>query len=129
LVSGVKEILWLQPILKEIGFSDVEKYTIVFGDNIPALTILKDERSKGRTKHFDVKLKFVKEAFANKIFKVVYVPSQFNLADIMTKPLGFVKFKTLRYFIVSDVGNFLGYVSRVSEFLRRYGKISGSERN
>jgi hypothetical protein len=129
IVSGVKEILWIQPILKEIGLPDVERLTIIFEDNIPAIKVLKDERSKGRTKHFDVKLKFVKEAFTNNVFKIVYVPSQYNLADIMTKPLGVVKYRDLRAFLVNEIEDFLGNMSRISAFLNRYSKISGSVRN
>ena len=118
--SCVKEILWVQPIFLDLNFKNVQKYTVVHEDNQPAISILKEERTKGRTKHLDVKLKFVKQAFQDKVFQVVHVKSMWNLGDFFTKPLAMVRFRELRQFFVGKIGQVSENLHIVVEFLKRY---------
>ena len=46
---AVRQVLYLQPIFKEIGFPDIAHSTIVFGDNKPAIASIGNDSSKSRT--------------------------------------------------------------------------------
>ena len=39
--------------------------------------------------------------------QISYVPTEFNIADIFTKPLATVRFRALRAAIVSNIGHIL----------------------
>ena len=54
--------------------------------------------SAGRSKHIDVRFKAVAQSVKDGTF---YVPSKWNVADIMTKPLE-IQFKRLRNMVTSS---------------------------
>ena len=98
----VREILWMQPIFVELGVHKIESSTLLMGDNTPALSNCKLDSTKGRTKHMDVRVKFLGEVYQLKKFDVQYVTSQNNWADIFTKPLATVQFRRMRSALVQD---------------------------
>ena len=61
LALTVRELLWMHPIFVELGIADIEQSTILLGDNTPALSLCKLGTTKGRTKHMDIKVKFLEE--------------------------------------------------------------------
>ena len=98
----VREILWMQPIFVELGMTTIESSTLLMGDNTPALSNCKMDSTKRRTKHMDVRVKFLGEVYQLKKFDIQYVTSQNNWADIFTKPLATVQFRRLRSALVQD---------------------------
>ena len=58
---ATRQVLHLQPILQEIGFSNISRATILYGDNQPAIASVGNDSAKSRTKHSDVRLKFGEE--------------------------------------------------------------------
>jgi hypothetical protein len=95
---ATRELIWILQFLKELGFP-AQSTTNVFGnaanslptllgDNQGALALARNPVHHKRTKHIDVKYHFIREQLAKKILSLVYCPSQKNVADIMTKPLG-----------------------------------------
>ena len=52
--------------------------------------------SAGRAKHIDVRFKHVAQSIQDGIVRVRYIPTQWNYADIMTKPLGRIEFARIR---------------------------------
>ena len=63
------------------------------GDNQGALALARNPVHHKLTKHIDVKYHFIREQLAKKVLNLVYCPSQKNVADIMTKPLGRPQFE------------------------------------
>ena len=62
-------------------------------DNAEAISLANNPLSSARTKHIDVRFHFLRELVRSKMIEVVYVPTKFQHADILTKPLtgeGFV---------------------------------------
>ena len=57
----VRELLWMHPIFLELGVESIESSTLLLGDNTPALSNCKLDATKGRTKHMDVRIKFLGE--------------------------------------------------------------------
>jgi hypothetical protein len=49
-----------------------------------------------RTKHIDVRYHFVREKVESKEVELVYIPTQHQLADILTKPLSNIRLAMIR---------------------------------
>ena len=98
ITESFKELLWLRPLLINLGFPSIECTTQIHTDNIPAEQILMNSPAHAaRTKHMDIKVTFCGEVLAkrNKILlKNAPTPTKLNFADIFTKPLStFQRFK------------------------------------
>ena len=57
-------------IFIELGLSEIEQSTVLLGDNTPALCSCKLDTTKDRTKHMDVKVKFLGEVYRQKKFQL-----------------------------------------------------------
>ena len=90
LVEAVKEIGWLQNVLKECSDHKIFLYSskpLLLVDNQATIEFIKSPIENFRTKHIDVKYFFVRELFYDGAFSVKYVQSKSNMSDIFTKPL------------------------------------------
>lgn len=86
--QGVKEICFIRSILTEIQLAVyVEKPTIIKCDNQGAKFMAENPSSKKRSKHIDIRYHFIREKCKNNEIKLMYVESENNVADIMTKSL------------------------------------------
>jgi hypothetical protein len=63
----------------------VDNDSVVKNSTIPSSTLTK--------KHNSICYHYVREAVAAKCMRIAYVPSQENLADVLTKPMGATKLK------------------------------------
>jgi hypothetical protein len=45
-----------------------------------------------KSKHIQMRINFIRECINNRIVEIVFVPSEFNVADVLTKPLADVLF-------------------------------------
>ena len=61
-------------------------------DNSSAIELAKNPAFHSRTKHIDVRYHYIRMAIEKKWIKLKHVPSKEQLADIMTKALGRIKF-------------------------------------
>ena len=64
---------------------------VVNVDNQGAIGLAKNPVSHNKTKHIDIRYHFVRECVLTNKIRLEYVPSEFNLADVMTKPMSKVK--------------------------------------
>lgn len=91
--SAVSEALWLKKL-----FSDIEvplkHATPILEDNQGCLFMAKNPETK-RSKHVDVKYHMVRDNVWKKEVDLVYVPSQEQVADVLTKPLSRSQFEKL----------------------------------
>jgi hypothetical protein len=74
----------------------------LYQDNQSTIALLKNESSKGRSKHFDVKLKAVTSALIQRQFDIEYLPSSDMIADLLTKPVSRNILMKLRHRIVKN---------------------------
>ena len=71
-------------ILESLGIK-VKTPITVHCDNVEAIFLLYNAKISQRTKHIDTKYRFVGEYVEQGIVKIVFVKSEDNIADIMTK--------------------------------------------
>ena len=83
----VKVMLYLEDILQFVGVKVEEEQTI-WSDNSAAVFASGSAGALRRTKHFDIRYLFILQHCRSGKYKVQYVPTDDNVADIFTKPLG-----------------------------------------
>jgi hypothetical protein len=82
------EVLWIRSLLRELNQETLCKSpTVINVDNQGAVSIAKRNDVSDRSKHINVKFHFVREQVAEGQVCFRYVPSDQNIADILTKPL------------------------------------------
>ena len=92
LCDATKEALYLDKLFKSLRILN-DKPIIVNTDAKSAINHVKHNLNHARTKHFDVKLHFIKQVYKDKKIDILHVPTDNQLADLLTKPLGPIKHK------------------------------------
>ena len=90
----------LSELLQEFGFQCSNRIPLILSDNQPGLDAVRSGRA--RTKHYDIKVKFIAQGIDNKDFELQKVSTSSNKADVLTKPLRAVRFKALVRFLTSE---------------------------
>lgn len=95
--TAVQELRWLRSLLHEIGFP-VDTPSPLLCDNQAAIALSQSqpERSAARTKHIDVRYHFVKDEVASGQVLIDWVPTEDQLADLLTKALARPSFEAMR---------------------------------
>lgn len=86
--AAVQESLWWHGLRKEIGF---EKPLELRCDNRIAITLSKNGGMHPRSKHIHIRHHFLQDTLAKGHVVVTYIPTQNQVADILTKPLDVIK--------------------------------------
>jgi hypothetical protein len=99
----VQEIMWIRQLLTEINLIKINKPTpiLIWDDNRAAIELSHNDGNHQRTKHIDIKYHFIREAIRNQIIEINWIPSNHQLADILTKPLNKNQFNIFRNHIMS----------------------------
>jgi hypothetical protein len=85
--SAAKASVYCTGWLREIIGDKLQLPTFIFNDNESAITILSTRSNSGRSKHYDVKLRYVTYLMEQGKINVAYVKRKENCADILTHPL------------------------------------------
>ena len=93
--SATSEVLYLRKLLSELGMPQMSA-TTVFEDNQPCIQIANNPGTSARTKHIALRYHAVRERVANGEVKLVYVPTEDQVADLLTKSVGRVILQRLR---------------------------------
>nr|GEU85835.1 retrovirus-related Pol polyprotein from transposon TNT 1-94 [Tanacetum cinerariifolium] len=82
---GCAQILWIRSQLTDYGFqfNKIPPYC----DNKSAIALCCNNIQHSRAKHIDVRYHFIKEQVENGFMKLYLVQTEYQLADIFTKPL------------------------------------------
>ncbi|GKE79772.1 hypothetical protein Tco_1549772 [Tanacetum coccineum] len=84
-------ILWIKSQLINIIYEKVP----IFFDNISAIAISNNPVLHSRAKHIDIGYHFIRDHILKGDIKLYFIPTQYQLADIFTKPLDEPTFKRL----------------------------------
>ncbi|GJX55168.1 hypothetical protein Tco_0285065 [Tanacetum coccineum] len=87
------QILWIRSQLTDYGFH-FNKIPL-YCDNKSVISLCYNNVQHSRAKHIDVRYHFIKEQVENGIVKLYFVRTEYQLADIFTKPLPRERFNFL----------------------------------
>jgi hypothetical protein len=97
-----REMAWISIMMESIGLKS-RTPLIVHQDNMSTEAIANDLSNTRRTKHLDVRQKYVTQCIERKLVEIRHCPTTDMIADIFTKPLESKSFERQR--------NALGLVS------------------
>jgi hypothetical protein len=95
---ATKEAVWLRNFLAEIG-SPLKGPTILRIDNRSAISLAKDNKFHVHTKHIDIQYHYIRECVEAGLITPHQVPTEDNVADVLTKALPCPKFEFFRHLL------------------------------
>jgi len=90
------EVKFLTNLLNE-ATGELQEVPVIYEDNQGAIFLVNNQQMGQRTKHIDIRYKFMNEMVANKEVEVKYVKSEDNVADIASKVTGNQTFERLSH--------------------------------
>lgn len=82
---AARDIVWINRLFSELGVDKTS--TTLYMDNQSAIRLIKNPEFHGRTKHFDIRVHYIRDQFNNREFSLEYINTQEQRADILTKSL------------------------------------------
>ena len=89
-----RQIIWIESLFQEIGM--FLKNIQLGVDNQGAIFLASNPAQEHRSKHIDIRYHYVRGCIEEGKVELVYIPTNEQLADILTKNLSFDKFAQLR---------------------------------
>ena len=103
LVTFGKENLWHRQFHQELGLFNLDQPTIVYEDNTASIQMANDlSTTHKRSKHFGIEWCFFKESVEKREIKPVFVPTDQQPADMLTKSILTPKFVEFRDMIMGE---------------------------
>jgi len=87
--------VWLNNIMTQIGFN-LDVPIKIYVDNVSAINLAKNPVFHQRSKHIDIRYHFLRDQVGKNMIKLEYCRSEYQIADILTKPLKINAFIKLR---------------------------------
>jgi hypothetical protein len=107
-VDAANEAVWFKRLLTELGFS--QGCITLYEDNQACIALSKNPEDHKRTKHIQVKYHVLRDYVKNKLIKLEYIASKYQLADLFTKSLPSFKLRPILSSLgVSAVGGELNH--------------------
>ena len=85
----------LLSLVKSLGL-DLDGPIFLHGDNKRAIKLAQNPITHSRSKHIDIRHHFVTDLVEREVIQLQYIPTDQNIADILTKALGRPKFNKFR---------------------------------
>jgi hypothetical protein len=93
--EATKEAIYLKRIGIDLGILDEDYAVTLHEDSQACIKIAENPCLAERTKHFDIKYHWLREQIKKVDVKLSYINTYDQLADIFTKPLGFIQHNLL----------------------------------
>jgi hypothetical protein len=93
--AACQEAVWLDRVLRELGSTN-DNTIILYEDNKSCIQFSKNNSIHKRSKHIDQRYHYIRELVAENRVRLEYIPTEDNIADILTKPLASDRFTKLR---------------------------------
>jgi transposase InsO family protein len=94
MAATVCEVIWMKALLTDLQISQSQT-ALLFSNSQAALHIAANPIFHERTKHIELDCHLVRDKIQEGIIKNLHVPSKHQIADIMTKALGYPLFSGL----------------------------------
>ncbi|KAH9649096.1 retrovirus-related pol polyprotein from transposon RE1 [Citrus sinensis] len=95
LSTACAEIVWIQALLGELKLK-CSQIPIIWCDNNGAAALATNPVYHAKTKHIELDVHFIREKVTGKQVEIKYVPSEWNIADVLTKPMAYSFFNYYR---------------------------------
>ncbi|XP_038981679.1 secreted RxLR effector protein 161-like [Phoenix dactylifera] len=92
LTEAAKEAIWLRGLVQDLGLE--QDRLDINCDSQSALHLARDQMYHERTKHVDVRYHFIRDLVENGDVRLQKIYTAHNPADMFTKPITAVKFRT-----------------------------------
>ena len=92
--EATKEAIWVSRMLAEIGI--VTGCVPLLDDSQACIRMVERKTTSNKTKHVDIKAHFIRHHHAKGDIRMVNIPTDDQLADVLTKALPFAKFGGFR---------------------------------
>jgi hypothetical protein len=76
----------------------------LYTDNKSAIALFETLRTNHKVKHINMRIQFIRDLIVRGIFAIYFVPTEHNVADMLTKPLGTEQFGALRNILMLGHG-------------------------
>ena len=100
--AAVQEVMCLRQFFADIGF-DQKEATTIHQDNQACIALSSNPIYQKRTKHIDIRYHYIREKVEDGEVVLVHVPSERQLADLLTKPLPRVRLAMLRDIVMGYI--------------------------
>ncbi|CAL0335162.1 unnamed protein product [Lupinus luteus] len=94
LALASQELVWVESLLTELKVP--YQTPLILCGNLSTVAMAHNPVLHNRTKHIELDLFFVRDKIQAKLLQVKHIPSEFQTADVLTKPLATSKFLVLR---------------------------------
>ncbi|PKU87871.1 Retrovirus-related Pol polyprotein from transposon TNT 1-94 [Dendrobium catenatum] len=94
LSAATSDVLWIRRLAEELQLHQPSP-TNIYCDNLSAIAIAKNPVFHARTKHIEIDFHFIRQQIANGSISIQHIPSQDQVADILTKPFSSSRFEFL----------------------------------
>ncbi|KAH9686972.1 retrovirus-related pol polyprotein from transposon RE1 [Citrus sinensis] len=95
LSADSSEISWLQSLFSELNITKLPT-PVLWCDNQSAGDLARNPVFHSRSKHIELDVHYIRDKVLNKELEVRYIPTEEQVADVLTKPLSFPKFSYFR---------------------------------
>ena len=90
LLPAAQSALWIARILEEAG-APQPKPIVMYTDSLNAQTVALNPNNTARTRHLDIRYKWIVDRIAKGQISLEHVPGEIIVADGLTKPLVYDK--------------------------------------
>jgi hypothetical protein len=84
--SATREAIWINTFLSELNIIPVQKIKLLI-DNQSIISLVKNAVFHNRTKHIAIHYHFMREKVNTGEIELEYIPTNAQVADVLTKPL------------------------------------------
>ncbi|MGZ6285724.1 MAG: reverse transcriptase domain-containing protein, partial [Ktedonobacterales bacterium] len=99
LSAATREALYLRNLMSVLTDTP-PRPVVILEDNQSTIKLAHKQLSSDRTKHIDIRHHFVKHYVSTGVISLLYVPTEFQAADCLTKPVDRVKNSQFRQIIL-----------------------------
>jgi hypothetical protein len=92
--DACRQLVWIESLLQELSFP-VTNIDLCC-DNQGAIFLASNPAQEHRSKHIDIRYHYIRECVEEQKISLTYIPTNDQIADIMTKNLNYDKFKFFR---------------------------------
>jgi hypothetical protein len=91
----VREIIHVVDMLR-FCVGEYSQPVKIFCDNTSAITLFETIKTNNKVKHINICINFIRELILDGFLELHFVPTDYNVADVLTKALAIEQFEKLR---------------------------------